>query len=229
MSPSGAIRFTADDEGGVEVLVCPGCKARMQVKAGRTLPVQCPRCARQFAVEAGRTAPVTPVAPPNLPMKFLQPISKVMNQDWAVNNYADVDPRPRGDNKMTEHLKDLADFVRERGGGLLATRAEAAGLPVSNGIAVDEFLRTADSRIYGIGDCAEYPNPFAGSRVRLESVQNAVDQAVCDLEICRLVRQLLDRVAPVTEDAGFPVKVTDRARSEGSGHECRVVEPDARQ
>jgi 3-phenylpropionate/trans-cinnamate dioxygenase ferredoxin reductase subunit len=57
--------------------------------------------------------------------------------------------------------------------------AEAAGLPVSNGIAVDEFLRTGDGRIYAIGDCAEYPNPFAGSRVRLESVQNAVDQAVC--------------------------------------------------
>jgi 3-phenylpropionate/trans-cinnamate dioxygenase ferredoxin reductase subunit len=57
--------------------------------------------------------------------------------------------------------------------------AEVAGLPVSNGIAVDEFLRTGDSRIHAIGDCAEYPNPFAGSRVRLESVQNAVDQAVC--------------------------------------------------
>jgi 3-phenylpropionate/trans-cinnamate dioxygenase ferredoxin reductase component len=57
--------------------------------------------------------------------------------------------------------------------------AEAAGLPVSNGITVDEFLKTGDSRICAIGDCTEYPNPFAGSRVRLESVQNAVDQAVC--------------------------------------------------
>jgi 3-phenylpropionate/trans-cinnamate dioxygenase ferredoxin reductase subunit len=57
--------------------------------------------------------------------------------------------------------------------------AEVADLHVSNGIAVDRFLRTGDSRIYAIGDCAEYPNPFAGSRVRLESVQNAVDQAAC--------------------------------------------------
>jgi 3-phenylpropionate/trans-cinnamate dioxygenase ferredoxin reductase subunit len=57
--------------------------------------------------------------------------------------------------------------------------AEEAALPVSNGIRVDEFLRTADARICAIGDCAEYPNPFAGARVRLESVQNAVDQAVC--------------------------------------------------
>ena len=57
--------------------------------------------------------------------------------------------------------------------------ARDAGLAVGNGIAVDEFLRTSDPRIFAIGDCAEYPNPYAGARVRLESVQNAVDQAAC--------------------------------------------------
>jgi 3-phenylpropionate/trans-cinnamate dioxygenase ferredoxin reductase component len=57
--------------------------------------------------------------------------------------------------------------------------AEAAGLAVHNGISVDEFLRTEASDIYAIGDCAEYPNSFAGIRLRLESVQNAVDQAAC--------------------------------------------------
>jgi hypothetical protein len=36
----------------------------------------------------------------------------------------DVDPHPADDNKMTEHLKDLADFVRERGGGLLLIAGE---------------------------------------------------------------------------------------------------------
>jgi 3-phenylpropionate/trans-cinnamate dioxygenase ferredoxin reductase subunit len=55
--------------------------------------------------------------------------------------------------------------------------AQEAGLAVGNGIAVDEFLQTTDPAIFAIGDCAEYPNPFAGARVRLESVQNAVDQA----------------------------------------------------
>lgn len=54
--------------------------------------------------------------------------------------------------------------------------AQAAGLPVANGIAVDEQLRSADPRIFAIGDCAEYPNPYAGGRIRLESVENAVDQ-----------------------------------------------------
>jgi len=57
--------------------------------------------------------------------------------------------------------------------------AQGAGLAISNGIAVDEYLRTEDANVYAIGDCAEYPNEFAGGRVRLESVQNAADQAQC--------------------------------------------------
>jgi 3-phenylpropionate/trans-cinnamate dioxygenase ferredoxin reductase subunit len=54
-----------------------------------------------------------------------------------------------------------------------------AGLAVANGIVVDAHLRTEDPNIFAIGDCADHPNPFAGARVRLESVQNAVDQAKC--------------------------------------------------
>ena len=57
--------------------------------------------------------------------------------------------------------------------------ARDAGLAVSNGIAVNEYLETEDKNIFAIGDCAEYPNAFAGGRVRLESVQNAADQAQC--------------------------------------------------
>jgi 3-phenylpropionate/trans-cinnamate dioxygenase ferredoxin reductase component len=61
--------------------------------------------------------------------------------------------------------------------------AQAAGLRVENGIVVDEYMHTNDPDIYAIGDCAIHPNPFAGAldgdRVRLESVQNAVDQAKC--------------------------------------------------
>jgi 3-phenylpropionate/trans-cinnamate dioxygenase ferredoxin reductase component len=57
--------------------------------------------------------------------------------------------------------------------------AQDAGLSVSNGILVDEHLRTEDPCIYAVGDCAYHPNPFAGAHVRIESVQNAVDQAKC--------------------------------------------------
>lgn len=53
--------------------------------------------------------------------------------------------------------------------------AAAAGLDVANGIVVDRFGRTADPAIYAMGDCAVLP--FQGKPIRLESVQNAVDQA----------------------------------------------------
>jgi 3-phenylpropionate/trans-cinnamate dioxygenase ferredoxin reductase subunit len=57
--------------------------------------------------------------------------------------------------------------------------AEAAGLEVDDGIVVDEHLTTSDPLISAIGDCAAYPSRHAGKRVRLESVQNAVDHGRC--------------------------------------------------
>lgn len=56
--------------------------------------------------------------------------------------------------------------------------ASEAGLAVANGILVDEYLRTTDPDISAIGDCASFPAPIrSGTRLRIESVQNAVDQA----------------------------------------------------
>lgn len=55
--------------------------------------------------------------------------------------------------------------------------AEAAGLVVGNGIEVDETCLTSDERIYAIGDCAAQINWLTGTRLRLESVPNALEQA----------------------------------------------------
>ena len=60
-----------------------------------------------------------------------------------------------------------------------AELARNAGLAVDDGIIVDEYLVTSDPAISAIGDCANFPTPFAPARVRLESVQNAVDQGRC--------------------------------------------------
>ncbi len=57
--------------------------------------------------------------------------------------------------------------------------ARQAGLPVHDGIMVDAQLLTADPAISAIGDCARYPAAWCADPVRLESVQNAVDQARC--------------------------------------------------
>lgn len=55
--------------------------------------------------------------------------------------------------------------------------AAAAGLDVADGIVVDDRCRTADPDIYAVGDCTLHPNRLIGRSVRLESVQNALEQA----------------------------------------------------
>jgi len=53
--------------------------------------------------------------------------------------------------------------------------AEAAELEVANGIVVDDRGRSSDPAIWAAGDCAVFP--YKGATIRLESVQNAIDQA----------------------------------------------------
>lgn len=55
--------------------------------------------------------------------------------------------------------------------------ASEAGLACDNGIVVDAFMRTSDPAILAVGDCTSFPEPGTGRRLRLESVQNANDQA----------------------------------------------------
>lgn len=58
--------------------------------------------------------------------------------------------------------------------------ATDAGLECGDGVVVDDHLRTSDPRISAIGDCARFPSPHrSGVHIRLEAVQNAVDQARC--------------------------------------------------
>ena len=57
--------------------------------------------------------------------------------------------------------------------------AEQLGLETVNGaIVVNEFAETSDPRVIAAGDAVLLPHPLGGdAQVRLESVQNAVDQA----------------------------------------------------
>jgi len=56
----------------------------------------------------------------------------------------------------------------------------AAGAAGANGVEVDELCRTSLPDIYAIGDCASFSCDFAdGTVMRVESVQNANDQASC--------------------------------------------------
>jgi 3-phenylpropionate/trans-cinnamate dioxygenase ferredoxin reductase subunit len=73
--------------------------------------------------------------------------------------------------------RDLpADFVIKGVGITPNDRlAASAGLTIDNGIATDSYGRTSDPAIWSAGDCASFP--YNGSRIRLESVGNAIDQA----------------------------------------------------
>ena len=54
----------------------------------------------------------------------------------------------------------------------------AAGAEGGNGVAIDDLCRTSLPDVFAIGDCALHANGFAGgATIRLESVQNANDQA----------------------------------------------------
>ena len=67
--------------------------------------------------------------------------------------------------------------------------AQNAGIVIENGIKVDETAKTNDTDIYAIGDCTYHFNPHYKYHLRLESVQNAVDQAktaakaICEQEV----------------------------------------------
>jgi 3-phenylpropionate/trans-cinnamate dioxygenase ferredoxin reductase subunit len=67
---------------------------------------------------------------------------------------------------------------------LLAIGAQAnddlgrgAGLACRDGILVDTLARTSAPGVYAVGDCTRFPSGRFGRQIRLESVQNAIDQA----------------------------------------------------
>ncbi|HEX9772390.1 MAG TPA: FAD-dependent oxidoreductase [Steroidobacteraceae bacterium] len=65
------------------------------------------------------------------------------------------------------------------------TLAASAGLKCENGLWVDEHCRTSDPNVYAAGDCTNHPSLRYGRRVRLESVDNAVEQGrVAAANIC---------------------------------------------
>ena len=78
--------------------------------------------------------------------------------------------------QVTEHsvlcedgLKIDADFVLLAAGvGPNTELADGAGLAVENGIVLDGYLLTEDPAISALGDCAAFPDPRTGNRIRLE-------------------------------------------------------------
>ncbi|WP_341233146.1 FAD-dependent oxidoreductase [uncultured Sulfitobacter sp.] len=91
-----------------------------------------------------------------------------------------------GDTHVTAaHLSDGSelpvDFVIVGVGiGPAQELAEAAGIEIDNGIKTDSHGRTSAPNVWAAGDCTSFP--YRGTRIRLESVPNAIDQAECVAE-----------------------------------------------
>jgi 3-phenylpropionate/trans-cinnamate dioxygenase ferredoxin reductase subunit len=117
-----------------------------------------------------------------------------------LSDFFEAEHRRRGVDLRTgvtvlciEEEDGAAVGVRLEGGAVLPTRLVivgigivpavepllAAGAAGTNGVDVDDHCRTTLPDIYAVGDCAAHRNSYAGgARVRIESVQNATDQAV---------------------------------------------------
>lgn len=77
---------------------------------------------------------------------------------------------------LSDGSEIAVDFVIVGVGVAPATAlAEAAGIALDNGIAVDAQGRSSAPHVWAAGDCASFP--YHGVRIRLESVPNAIDQA----------------------------------------------------
>ncbi|MEM1012494.1 MAG: FAD/NAD(P)-binding oxidoreductase [Planctomycetota bacterium] len=93
---------------------------------------------------------------------------------------ASIDPSSGGlalRDKAGETLCEVDFVVVGAGAAPNDDLARACGLDVDNGIVVDEMNRTSDPSIYAMGDCCNQFHPLYETRLRLESVQNATDQA----------------------------------------------------
>ncbi|HEY2184447.1 MAG TPA: FAD-dependent oxidoreductase [Xanthobacteraceae bacterium] len=72
--------------------------------------------------------------------------------------------------------------------------AAAAGLACDDGVLVDERAATAAPDVYAVGDCARFPSRRYGRRIRLECVQNAIDQAKMAAAVIRGNKEPYDPV-----------------------------------
>jgi 3-phenylpropionate/trans-cinnamate dioxygenase ferredoxin reductase subunit len=99
-------------------------------------------------------------------LHFNQSVERIVAQDDAVCGV---------------HLGDKllpADHVLVGVGAVpMDQLAKDAGLSTDNGVVVDDHMATDDTDIFAIGDCVSFPQIHLERHVRLESVQNATDQA----------------------------------------------------
>jgi len=111
---------------------------------------------------------------------FLRSYHEKMGVDFKLKTIANkIDPTEKAiDIYLSDGTIVNPDFV-VIGVGVKAESgiAKNAGIKCNNGILVDVNCQTSDPNVYAAGDCVNYYFSRYDTRQRLESVQNAIDQA----------------------------------------------------
>lgn len=108
---------------------------------------------------------------------------EALHQRNGVQIYKGVGTKSiEGDDKVeailleNDHRIDCDIVLLAVGASPIVALAESAKLDVNNGIVVNEHAQTSDPDIFAAGDCASFYSKRYDRWVRLESVQNAIDQ-----------------------------------------------------
>jgi len=126
--------------------------------------------------------------------------------------------------QLSDGAQLAVDFVIVGVGIAPATLlAEAAGLAVENGIRVDARGATSDPDIFAAGDCTSFP--YRDTRIRLESVPNAIDQASA-VATAMLGGEVAYVARPWFWSDQYDVKLQIAGLS--SGHDTVVLRPGSR-
>jgi len=142
--------------------------------------------------------------------RFTTSVARVVGTDGVVTGL------------VTDHGDVVAADLVVVGIGVVPNTglAERAGLPLANGIQVDAHLLTSDPAISAIGDCAAFPSRHGAGLVRLESVQNATDQA---RYVAGRINGSREPYAAVpwfwTDQAGFKLQIAGLT----AGHDTCIV------
>lgn len=139
------------------------------------------------AAQLGKSVTVLEAQPDLLMRVVARPVARFLREQHERNGVAIRTSAKvvelRGENGRVRKvvLEDGAaldaDFVVVGIGSVPNSElASAAGLQCLDGIVVDRFGRTSDPRIWAAGDCTFYAGPYTREGMRLESVQNAMDQ-----------------------------------------------------
>ncbi|MEQ8666462.1 MAG: FAD-dependent oxidoreductase [Rhodospirillales bacterium] len=158
---------------GARIVVCGGGYIGLEVAAA--------------AVKKGAAVTVLEMAD-RVMNRVVAPVVSAFYEDLHKANGVDIrtdvkvsgfEGSGRVEKVVTEGGEDFAADLVVVGVGVIPNTelAEEAGLACDNGIVVNEFAQTEDPDILACGDCTNHPSAIYGINVRLESVQNAVDQA----------------------------------------------------